>query len=307
MLFIFCCHIIVHGAVASLKIASVRKSDTRSESNLQRYFLKHRLLRLHPKIRMAACSLPTCNGMKGQCYTWRTSANSLASTLRRPVLRPQMRGNSSKFGRICKGTSLREINIESLGKRKKCTRMMRCLSRALWRLDQKFMAEARCLCLLRDERKGRLLIRFHAVSADLQCRSGTFGQSKEGARGAVGCCEQTAKMVEQFCESDNTLRDHILQIMEAVTADTASEEMLAGELAWQGQRAEHSTSICVLEILSLVLVFSCCACCSFLYAKKTHQCCLIDIFRHRQVAIRPLRTCNLPAQPGVTPNVSSPC
>ena len=59
-----------------------------------------------------------------------------------------------------------------------------CLAEALKAMDQRFLARARAVTLLRDERKGRLMIRFLAVGPDL-VRIGTLGQEQGHGTGAV--------------------------------------------------------------------------------------------------------------------------
>ena len=74
-----------------------------------------------------------------------------------------------------------------------------CLAEALKAMDQRFLARARAVTLLRDERKGRLMIRFLAVGPDLEVRSGTLGQEQGHGTGAMNILKATENVLLRAC------------------------------------------------------------------------------------------------------------
>ena len=74
-----------------------------------------------------------------------------------------------------------------------------CLAEALKAMDQRFLARARAVTLLRDERKGRLMIRFLAVGPDLEVRSGTLGQEQGHGTGAINMLKATENVLLRAC------------------------------------------------------------------------------------------------------------
>ena len=149
------------------------------------------------------------------------------------------------------GSSIR-TGVKDFCGETKLSYLVKCIAEAMWAKDRSFVAEAKCMGLLRDERHGRLLVRYRAVDADLNLRTGIFGQVRSKP-GAVGICNSTVHMVEHFCTArpthrlkkscesgviDRDLMDHIAKITEAITTDSAEDELLACRLLSQGSREE---------------------------------------------------------------------
>ena len=102
---------------------------------------------------------------------------------------------------------------------------------------------------MRDERKGRLLVRFRAVLQDLSTISGALGlQPVTGS--AESIAEATAEIMQNFCQPmrqpprqskesqqpvDSELLRKIQDRVTMVTSDAAASELLAGEL----ERGRH--------------------------------------------------------------------
>ena len=74
-----------------------------------------------------------------------------------------------------------------------------CLAEALKAMDQRFLARARAVTLIRDERKGRLMIRFLAVGPDLEVRSGTLGQEQGHGTGAINMLKAAENVLLRAC------------------------------------------------------------------------------------------------------------
>lgn len=149
------------------------------------------------------------------------------------------------------GSSIRSGVKDRCGETK-LSFLIRCLAEAMWAKDRSFVAKAMCMGLHRDERRGRLLVRYRAVQEDLSIRTGIFGQLRSKP-GAVGIANSTVQMVQHFCTSRPQHRlknkctpdpicrealDHIVNITEAITVDSAEDELLASRLASQGSRDE---------------------------------------------------------------------
>ena len=140
--------------------------------------------------------------------------------------------------------------VPSVGGGNKVSRMAMCLSEAQWSFDRDFVRDASCLSMTRDERAGRLLIRFQACKEDLTTRTGIFGQINDGGTGAVQIAKGTMRVVEQFCtvgkvgagqgSLDQDLKEKVLAITEAITVDSASDELLAGVLMAHGSEGEFA-------------------------------------------------------------------
>ena len=80
--------------------------------------------------------------------------------------------------RLQRGHSSRD-----LAEHQKCSDKIRlmvwCLEQALLEEDRQVLAKSESICLMRDARKQRLLVRFGACSKEtLECRSGVLGQSR---------------------------------------------------------------------------------------------------------------------------------
>ena len=74
-----------------------------------------------------------------------------------------------------------------------------CLLEAIRQQDQKAIKESTWISLFRDERHGRLLLRFRAVNDSLQIYSGTLGLQREFGSGATQITSATAKIMSRAC------------------------------------------------------------------------------------------------------------
>lgn len=81
----------------------------------------------------------------------------------------------------------------------KKTRMRYALSEAICARNRKLLSKAISISLTRDERKGKLLVRFRAVLPDLSTVSGVFGM-KEVLGSAESIAEATADIMQSFCQ-----------------------------------------------------------------------------------------------------------
>ena len=112
------------------------------------------------------------------------------------------------------------------------------------------------MVLHRDERHGRLLLRFAACNRNLEVRWGTVGVMRDyGSPTAENLVKATQKGYTQFCthrlgkprtmtglkepEVDHDLLHHMRMITEILVNDSASSELLAGEVG-RGRRGSES-------------------------------------------------------------------
>ena len=118
-----------------------------------------------------------------------------------------------------------------------------CLAEGLKALDQRFIAKASQICLLRDERHGRLAIRFFAVAPDLTSRSGFLGQARQGGTGADNVSLATWDVMKRACyrfllaplgKTDGFFRKQLFEQLRrkvvAICADAAADEMASCEI-----------------------------------------------------------------------------
>ncbi|CAL1162991.1 unnamed protein product [Cladocopium goreaui] len=137
------------------------------------------------------------------------------------------------------------------GSSDKKTQVRYALSEAVCARNRTLLAESRCISLMRDERKGNLLVRFRAVLPDLTTISGALGlQPVTGS--AESIAEATAEIMQNFCqpmrqpprqakESEQPVDSELLRkIQDRVTmvaSDAAASELLAGDLERGRRRA----------------------------------------------------------------------
>jgi len=78
--------------------------------------------------------------------------------------------------------------VDIVGQREKVTKLQWCIGEALREQDWAFIKKSELIWLGRDERHGRLLIRYRAVRwhrGQLQLRTGVLGQAKNFGTGAI--------------------------------------------------------------------------------------------------------------------------
>ena len=138
-------------------------------------------------------------------------------------------------------------------KRNPSNKIMWCISEVLKARTRKFLETADCIGLIRDERKGRLLIRYRAVKGlDLQC--GVLGQAKDFGTGHENIGEATVNILKQAltpktgapksavsskkkAELSRRLAERtaeVLKKVEMLCVDSASDELLSGQVMRYG-------------------------------------------------------------------------
>ena len=121
--------------------------------------------------------------------------------------------------------------------------MVFCLAEAMKSIDQKRLAQAAEIGIFRDERKGRILIRYRVVTEDLEIWSGMLGQERDAGTGAQNLTRATEKIAKRFCsrwvgaQSDKQkqflktgLLRHVLDKITTLTVDSAADELVSGEI-----------------------------------------------------------------------------
>ena len=129
------------------------------------------------------------------------------------------------------------------GSRKE-SKMTFCVAESMKSVDQKFIRKAQAIALYRDERNGRIAVRFKAVARDLTVHSGTLGQEREAGTGARNITVATYRIMKRACsrfclppapsKSPAVLKKQLLQHLRttvtSVTVDSAADEVLSAEL-----------------------------------------------------------------------------
>ena len=129
---------------------------------------------------------------------------------------------------------------------RKQAKMTWCLCEAIKSIDQRFIGESTAVSLFRDERNGRLALRFRAVTADLRTHCGTLGQQRDFGTGARNITLATREIMKRACSrfagapdeqhisSTPFVMEKLLRHLEnnvtALTVDSAGDELLSGEM-----------------------------------------------------------------------------
>ena len=142
----------------------------------------------------------------------------------------------------------RVAEIVGVGCEKKVTSMQRCIVEAMVQIERDFLASAESITIMRDESKGRLVVRYIAVSAALERRSGLLGVSKEPGSDAFDITDATDAIIMRFCDPSGVyagkklveedegkrrqtaLADHVRSKIEAVCVDSAANETKSARL-----------------------------------------------------------------------------
>jgi len=161
---------------------------------------------------------------------------------------------------IVKGGHAR-AGLDGVGKQRQMQKLLWCVYESLRKSDADFLVNtAQTIWLARDARRQRLLIRFRAVGfqkGEIVSRIGVLGQLKDHATDAKGIMDATIEIVRaavseghgrpivfmhgsaQSASQENAQAasekvqaqaDIILNKIEAITVDSASDELLAGEM-----------------------------------------------------------------------------
>ena len=127
---------------------------------------------------------------------------------------------------------------------RKHRRILWCLQQALKQRDMNIIKSSAAISLFRDERKGRLLVRFRCVGHDLSEFSGTLGQARGFGTGAAAITNATEQIMVRACtelhgppqgaKCTPALKQEILEHLKArvlcLTVDSASDELLSAEM-----------------------------------------------------------------------------
>jgi hypothetical protein len=138
--------------------------------------------------------------------------------------------------------------IDKVGSEKRVTKLSWCVYEALREADAAFLDASDVVWLARDARQSRLLIRFKAArfcKGEIVVRQGVLGQAKNGGTTAAEILAATKAVITRACTKTHAPRhgniDHetvvaeqcagrLCQKIEALTVDSAADEVLAGEL-----------------------------------------------------------------------------
>ena len=107
--------------------------------------------------------------------------------------------------------------------------MVNSLNTAVVEISKEALQAATTICLMRDERHQRLLVRFSCCSADLTVTSGVLGLAKDFGTGHAAITAATEAMFGRLCNGDSELAKSIMERVEILVVDAASDELLSGE------------------------------------------------------------------------------
>ena len=124
-------------------------------------------------------------------------------------------------------------------------RMLWCLSEAMKEQDREIISAAQAISLFRDERNGRLAVRYRAVNNNLDEFSGTLGQARNFGTGSSKITAATEGIMSRMCTKlcgappDQfratarklpSLLEHLRMSVLCITVDSAGDEVLSGEM-----------------------------------------------------------------------------
>lgn len=171
-----------------------------------------------------------------------------------PVMAPPQEEFQETLVKFRRGDSARSQG--SGGASDKVVFMRWCLSEALLDRYRTALRNAWTIVLVRDERHGKLLIRFRATLKDMSVVCGVLGMVKliDGSR-AKDILNATTKILSIFAtpryeaprmfrggtrECDSHLKKHLQESVEMIVSDSAASEILAQQLG-MGLRGSHET------------------------------------------------------------------
>ena len=132
--------------------------------------------------------------------------------------------------------------VEGVSAEKKTSRIEWCIVEAACEQWRESLRNAVAICLLRDERHKRVLLRFRAVDKTLQVTNGVLGQLKgDYSSTAFGLTAATLRVIREFAtpglarpgmkeeelEVDESLVQHIRECVLSTTIDAAGNEVAA--------------------------------------------------------------------------------
>lgn len=149
----------------------------------------------------------------------------------------------------CSAPSLEEFQefATNFGSKTSLTRkelkMAWCVAEGVKAMDQRCLAKSSKIALMRDERNGRIAIRFRAVSPELAVRSGFLGQARQSGTGADNLSAATWEVMKRACSRfvgapdgkrkgflKKDLFQHVQKAVVAMCADSAADEMASCEV-----------------------------------------------------------------------------
>ena len=158
----------------------------------------------------------------------------------RIVFAPAASEFNDALKKMVKGGSCRDGGCMS----DKRTQMRWCLSEATLSLSRDRLQSAEAMSVMRDERKGRLLLRYRATLPDLSIHSGVFGFiPTQGFADSIG--EATRKSITDFCTPklnpprqvkqttcpvDQKLLRNVQEKTQILVTDAAGPELLASRI-----------------------------------------------------------------------------
>ena len=101
------------------------------------------------------------------------------------------------MAKLLSGTSARKIDRGGTGGRLRNIKF--CLLEAKQEMDRAFMHSVATMVLLRDERHGRLLLRFAACTTNLEVRRVPWESCGTGSPTAENLVRATQRAYTQFC------------------------------------------------------------------------------------------------------------
>ena len=159
---------------------------------------------------------------------------------------------------MMQGQSVRAGGVTS----DKAIKMRWALTEAILARNRKMLSQCHSLALMRDERKGKLLVRYRAVLTDLSTISGCFGMVPVSGS-AESIAQATDALMEAFCvekkhppraskveESavDTGLLQHLRDSVIIIVTDAAASEQLATDLQRGRRNAADDTQASMTNI-----------------------------------------------------------
>ena len=182
-------------------------------------------------------------------------------------LAPPLEIFKDALDRMRKGGSSREGGVASDKKHQ----VRWCLSEAAMEVGRGILRDASCIALTRDERKGRLLVRWRACGPDLSCASTSGVLGFAPAEGfADSLAEAVKKMVQSYCTPRQGLprgfedplgqarlqkdvEENICARTGILVTDAAAPELLASGLLQGVDRMRKQVSGRIISMLSKLL------------------------------------------------------
>ena len=120
-----------------------------------------------------------------------------------------------------------KLTGESLDARSRS--LVDCLDKAVRELTKDALVSAATIALMRDERRQRLLLRFSCCSSDLVTNTGVVGVASHFGTGHIAISTATTNLIHRICNGDQAMTTAVLNKVELLCVDAASDEVLSGE------------------------------------------------------------------------------